>query len=506
MMALWLFLGVVVRRTRSFVVPSSSRRGGRAACAAVETSLLEETTLRPPPSYRLKLATGAEDFRAASEVCEGSFPSGTTAAQHLKALENPGSLSNIFFNVAGEASLVLAYSDDEKAIACAQLVPCVIRAEATSDTLMIGKRAFWAQYVCVEESARKCGVAKALMKWCEAEAASAAHFCEEKSADIWLATETENIAALKLYKGIGFHLDGLRRNHVVMRKEIEELKPSKSHEAGPASSYELRENQHKGAAWLPLFVEEIFPRLFGTFFVFGAFAATLAPFAYHQNAFDALRQLFISDSVFFDLGLGVASACFLELLRRLLVEKTTDDIIDELKNDTSLAAQKECLWRLTGGANALESLFVLFLWQSAAVLSEEAYYRGFVLNGSSRVLATVLPPLLASALGLVLSTTLFALAHTSWVNDDNPQRDEQSLAWLKDTAPAGALLGLLFLATDGRILAPIICHLLANVYWCTRNLDALRNAPQDELNSIFDNVRAERRKIKAAAARRSTNF
>jgi len=463
-----------------------------------------------------------------AELCHRCFEPSTNLARHANALRAPGSLSNVFFNVVGEAS-VAVLRQDGKAVGCAQLVPCELRSEASE--LDRGRRAFWAQYICVDKHYRRSGAATRLMHWCQDEAAASAQGSQAESAEIWLAVILENKAAIELYNRLGFSSVHQRRGHLVMRKKIPAAAESVSSPRGPASRFDVLEC---GGISIKSVLAQILPSLTLGFVALFGICAVLAPLAYRASPTDTLFQLFFktgqdSQLLFINLAadivIGLAAAIFAELCRRLFntlffsskptQQSKGNSIINELIADPSLAAQKESLWRITGGAAAapLTSAIAIIFWQLGAVLSEELYYRGLLLHAFQRLaLAATAPTLTANILALVVSTALFALAHADWAQadgtqyDNNDQREKRGAEWFLQTAPFGALFALLCLLTSDRILAPIITHLTLNVAWCLADLNDLRQAPRAQLASVFDDLRSSRQEQMQQQQQSSSSF
>ena len=475
------------------------------AAAAAATALAEEGELM------FSIARGPEDYVGAGVLCEQCFP-GTTAKAHSKVLKEPDSLANVFFDVAGEASL-LVVTRDGKTIACAQLVPCVVRQEATGDPAMVGQRAFWAQYVCVDSTMRRRGLATKLMQWCEDEVKSAVATSRAENADMWLAARVDSEPAVRLYDGLGFKCFDKepRSYHVVMRKTIDGCGETREQNnlRGRASTFDVVVGGQATptVSWSAV-VDQVAPNLLIALVGILGVTALVGPFT-GTSLFTMLPATPLD--TFLDLQVGLLAAFAAELLRRRFlptVKEKADDsysLVEELRSDPSLAAQVDRLWRITGGATAstLDSLLAVVFWQAAAALSEELYYRGLVQNGSTRLVDFLTDgnSPVAALLGLLFSTSLFALAHTQWVDVAGEQKspdifpvakdsNARRLDWIIETAPFGLLFGLLFLGTSSRLLAPFVCHLALNVYWTAKDLDELRAAPRADLATIFDDVRS----------------
>mmetsp|Transcript_3140 Transcript_3140/g.9577 ORF Transcript_3140/g.9577 Transcript_3140/m.9577 type:complete len:524 (+) Transcript_3140:59-1630(+) len=508
MTALLLLLLLKGRTTRAFRGSSLGRlRVARVESAVVEIPSSSTTQETPPPTekttYSLRLASTESDFEAGATLCGKCFPT-TTAQEHGKVLRSPNSLANVFFDVAGEASLAVAFAED--AMACAQVVPCVVRAEASA--AFVGRRAFWVQYVCVEESWRRRGVARDLMSWVEDEVAVAAHRSKADAADIWLAARVDAAPAIALYRSLGFaeSADSGPPNLVVMRKSVKAADASSSGDMrGKASAFDVLVAEKNAAVSWSAVVDQVGPRALFAFVAALGFFALLVPFS-GTSAFVALQTLLLPPTALqgaIHVQMGLVAAAMAELYRRRFLaddERREDEVpsstaskseklLRDLRQDASLAAQKESLWRISGGASApaLETFAAIFVWQTVACVSEELYYRGLLLNGVKRFVHFLgAPPLLPGLVGLVLSTAVFSLAHADWVDSEQPDSQAQRLDWLTHTAPFGALFGLLFLLANDSLLAPFVCHLACNLYWLNSDLDDLRQAPRAQLAAIFD--------------------
>lgn len=452
-------------------------------------------------AWPVTVADSEEKFQKCAELCGEAFPD-NPASKHGAVLRAPASLSNVYFNVEGEASVAVIESEG-RTVGCAQIVPCVIREEASD---MPGDRAFWVQYVCTAQAAQRRGVGKALMAWCEREASRAAKISRKDTADLWLAVNRDNEPALNLYKKLGFEADPrMRKGRVVMTKTVtvssvpEENSHDDSGEVGPASLFNLREDDP--GPWSVVFEQA------GGYFGLAAIALAgdslmLAPFLYKSDAGDVVRSLFFSAGVSGlarDVAIGLVAAAGSVILYELVSdeEKIEDlDIVKALEDDPSVAAQQLAIWRVTS-AGTKDALFPIALWQLVASTSEELYYRSLVLNGGHRLMALAgAPGAVSLTFPLFVSTALFSLAHSSWANsdfadvDDNDERTgELGLEWIKSTAPFGLLFGILFLATEDRVIAPLVAHTAYNTFAISRIAKAHRNADDRErLADIFDRV------------------
>lgn len=451
---------------------------------AVVTSR-EEAASISHGGMRLEVAENERDFTVCGELCAECFPS-SSALQHSKVLRNPASLSNVFFDAAGEASVAMVLADDE-VVGCAQLVPCVVRPEATDKP---GERAFWVQYVCVREKARRKGAATTLMAWCECEAGRAAASSRAtRGAEVWLAARQENAPALSLYKGLGFSADELpRRGHIVMRKRVPAVFAGVE-STGPAARFDIL-GSSGGGPWataadlVARSLVLVVAALIGT-------SCLVAPFFY-ESALNMFQSLFFGAGlagVTQDLAAGLVTACVAEfIVSRQRPQKDDDnEVLDELGRDPSLAAQKLALWDITYGATA-DATLPIAVWQLFASAAEELYYRALILNGLHRGLALIIPDAAGAAVGLVASTALFAFAHADWAEDN----DELKLNWLKETAPFGLVFGLLFLLQGDRLLAPLLAHAGLNTYWSAIDANKLKRVQDRQaLADIFRRTRRE---------------
>ncbi|KAJ8598098.1 hypothetical protein CTAYLR_005576 [Chrysophaeum taylorii] len=455
-------------------------------------SKVEEATL-------VSVAREASDFEAAGKLCALCFPS-SKASQHTKILRNPAALANVFFDAAGPSSLaVVREAKERRTVACAQLVPCLVREEACDDVDFSRRRAFWVQYVCVDASKRRRGLGSALMSWCEREASRAARLSEATNVDLWLAVKDDNGPALTLYDRLGFDaVEGTRRGHVVMRKTVPPDLAEAAEPRGPASRFDLLSSA--GGPWGVVARSLSDSLLFAGLGLFGLFAV-VCPAVYDFNPAAMARDLLVSGgpkAVVADVGVGLAAAIASQLFKNRQYNK---GVVSEFREDMSYAAQKQQLWDLTSGATKQSGqlLAPLFFYLLPGVLSEELYYRGLVLNGLHRIIvgrADHIQPLVsvvAAAFALLFSSTIFALAHVDWVQDDEPDADAKRLDWIKETFPDGLVFGLLLLLTNSRLVAPVVAHLATNFYWTLVEIDRFYEADRASLAAVFDDLKRRQR-------------
>ena len=469
-----------------------------AAADALQTTLpkrrsssLAATTLTSERT--LAVASNRGDLRAAAELCGVAFPP-ASADEHFRVLSDPACLANVFFDVRGRASVALL-REDGLSIGCAQVVPCAVRKEASSNN--IGKPVLWVQCLCVTPTSRRTGAARALMAWAEREASSAAQASGVSDAEIWLAVQEANNAARSLYEGLGFTNDegGLRLGHAVMRKSVPAAAAAVTGDPrGPAASFDLvaAETPSSGPP-LDKALQEAAPAgLVGVVALLGA-SALVAPFCYGglgEPAPLAMWKSWIGGpfSIISDVALGLVVACGAELARKTLANDDDDDPIAALEQNPSLAGQKAALWRVTGAATAspADAITAIAAWQLLVALSEELYYRGLIQNGAYHAVgAATGSGLVGDAVSLLGTSALFAVAHAGFVQDVEDGEGEMSqsemvMDWITDVAPFGAMLALEFAVTGHRIVAPLATHTALNTYWSALDAAKLRAAPDRE--------------------------
>ena len=442
----------------------------------------------------LAVASNRGDLRAAAELCGVAFPP-ASADEHFRVLSDPACLANVFFDVRGRASVALL-REDGLSIGCAQVVPCVVRKEASSNN--IGKPVLWVQCLCVTPTSRRTGAARALMAWAEREASSAAQASGVDAAEIWLAVQEANNAARSLYEGLGFTNDegGLRLGHAVMRKSVPAAAAAVTGDPrGPAASFDLvaAETPSSGPP-LDKALQEAAPAgLVGVVALLGA-SALVAPFCYGglgEPAPLAMWKSWIGGpfSIISDVALGLVVACGAELARKTLAnDDADDDPVAALEQNPSLAGQKAALWRVTGAATAspADAVTAIAAWQLLVALSEELYYRGLIQNGAYHAVgAATGSGLVGDAVSLLGTSALFAVAHAGFVQDVEDGEGEMSqsemvMDWITDVAPFGAMLALEFAVTGHRIVAPLATHTALNTYWSALDAVKLRAAPDRE--------------------------
>ena len=469
-----------------------------AAVDALQTTLpkrrnsrLAATTLTSERT--LAVASNRGDLRAAAELCGVAFPP-ASADEHFRVLSDPACLANVFFDVRGRASVALL-REDGLSIGCAQVVPCAVRKEASSNN--IGKPVLWVQCLCVTPTSRRTGAARALMAWAEREASSAAQASGVSDAEIWLAVQEANNAARSLYEGLGFTNDegGLRLGHAVMRKSVPAAAAVTGDPRGPAASFDLvaAETPSSGPP-LDKALQEAAPAgLVGVVALLGA-SALVAPFCYGglgEPAPLAMWKSWVGGpfSIISDVALGLVVACGAELARKTLSnDDADDDPVAALEQNPSLAGQKAALWRVTGAATAspADAITAIAAWQLLVALSEELYYRGLIQNGAYHAVgAATGSGLVGDAVSLLGTSALFAVAHAGFVQDVEDGEGEMSqsemvMDWITDVAPFGAMLALEFAVTGHRIVAPLATHTALNTYWSALDAAKLRAAPDRE--------------------------
>mmetsp|Transcript_7828 Transcript_7828/g.27842 ORF Transcript_7828/g.27842 Transcript_7828/m.27842 type:complete len:365 (+) Transcript_7828:2-1096(+) len=347
--------------------------------------------------------------------------------------------------------------------------------------------------------------------------AAAAAGAAAPRADIWLAVEETNKAARQLYARIGYAaVDGemeIRRGHVLLQKTVAAAPAAaeiSAAERGSASTFDVLAPAPASLA------DFVAPHVLFSLVAVLGISALVSPLAYAGASpsppVALLGDIFDARHCLPDAALAAGAAFAAERYRLArAARKAPVDVLEELRADASLVAQKRALWRLTGGGagSPARAVAVVGAWQLAAALGEELYYRGLVHGGAARALGHVFdgaPFSLAAALpyesvalplrlvadggALAVSTALFAAAHTLWVDDDDPGAAEKKADWIEQTAPFGALLGLLFATTNHRLLAPVLTHAFLNTYWCALDLAELRKVPRQDLAQIFDEADA----------------
>ena len=469
-----------------------------AAATALQTTLPKRRRTRlaattATAERTLAVASNRGDLRAAAELCGVAFPP-ASADEHFRVLSDPACLANVFFDVRGRASVALL-REDGLSIGCAQVVPCAVRKEASSNN--IGKPVLWVQCLCVTPTSRRTGAARALMAWAEREASSAAQASGVSDAEIWLAVQEANNAARSLYEGLGFTNDegGLRLGHAVMRKSVPAAAAVTGDPRGPAASFDLvaAETPSSGPP-LDKALQEAAPAgLVGVVALLGA-SALVAPFCYGglgEPAPLAMWKSWVGGpfSIISDVALGLVVACGAELARKTLSnDDADDDPVAALEQNPSLAGQKAALWRVTGAATAspADAVTAIAAWQLLVALSEELYYRGLIQNGAYHAVgAATGSGLVGDAVSLLGTSALFAVAHAGFVQDVEDGEGEMSqsemvIDWITDVAPFGAMLALEFAITGHRIVAPLATHTALNTYWSALDAAKLRAAPDRE--------------------------
>ena len=197
-------------------------------CATTASLLLSGIHPRAPPPRcsSVREAAGVREDWAASGLLAQIF--GGASLFHLSSLKAPQLTANVFFKPIDPPVIAIA-GDAAAPTGVAQLLRVTLTtASGATDT--ISPVAF-IQNVAVAENARRQGVARTLVGWCEAHALNQWSGVSEA----WLAVGTENAGAISLYESLGYTRLTVRMGNVIMRKSLVEEADASAAAAARAS-------------------------------------------------------------------------------------------------------------------------------------------------------------------------------------------------------------------------------------------------------------------------------
>jgi ribosomal protein S18 acetylase RimI-like enzyme len=170
-------------------------------------------------------STGVAATAAVREVDDwrGDWAAAQTLAQvfggpamfHLSSLRAPQLTANVFFAPLEAPVVAVATTADGEQAGVVQLLQ-VRLTEAAAGSAAKGAPVAFVQNVAVVEAARRQGVARALVAWCEAHARAQWPAVEEA----WLAVGVDNAPAIALYETLGYERRTVSMGNVVMRRPL----------------------------------------------------------------------------------------------------------------------------------------------------------------------------------------------------------------------------------------------------------------------------------------------
>lgn len=160
-----------------------------------------------------RASTLTEEFRCARLVadCFGGWP-----FARLASLRAPGLEANVFFRPIGPPAVAAALDSDGGLCGTAQLMKVELSRATGAESA--GRVVAFTQSVSVAAAARRRGVGRALVAFCEEEAREA--WAADGVDEAWLAVATENEAARALYDSLGYQSCGEARGNLLLRKRL----------------------------------------------------------------------------------------------------------------------------------------------------------------------------------------------------------------------------------------------------------------------------------------------
>ena len=175
-----------------------------ATASALRPTLVRGTPARavtraavpPEPAFAVRASASlAEDWQSA-ELLHRCF--GGPTLTYLASLKSPVLNANVFFRPTADPEVVVAVADGT-VLGVAQVMRVTLQAAAGVGEA--GRTVAYVQSVAVAEGHRRCGLATALMVYCETRALEA---WGDDAAQMWLALGALNGAARPLYEARGF--------------------------------------------------------------------------------------------------------------------------------------------------------------------------------------------------------------------------------------------------------------------------------------------------------------
>lgn len=452
----------------------------RLAADASETS--RPPSMRPrvreiAPERNVLKTFGSKDWSAA-RLLHDCF--GGPTMTYLATLRSPELNSNVFFRPlapavvaaveASEAELPSSLRND--LAGCAQLLRVRLREAAGEGTEGSRPAVAYIQSVAVDEALRRRGIARELIRWCEARAIE--QWRGDQAVDeVWLAVAEVNAAALALYASLGYERRRVVMGNVLMRKQLVHQRPPPQRSSGIGDGVRMSiesggSGGSGGVGLKPLLANVGVQALYASVAALGV-SLLLVPFGGPSvasllgtaglweipNSFEFVGFRGSGDSggsgsgvllavrglAECALGAGVASVelarqgVLNELFASAANDKTGGKTGGEgeggdaaaqgpqLEYTRAQADQMRPLYEISAGEGAVPvALGAIAAWQLAIGVAEELYYRGFVESLGVRVLA---PPaaLIGDGAGLALregfpllvSAALFGLVHAEFV-------------------------------------------------------------------------------------------
>jgi len=443
---------------------------------------------------------------------------------HFASLAAPWASSNVFFDSAGPALTAAVADSTGEYVACAQLIPAVLRREA-KDALNPGvsspPNVFFVQSVAVVPGSRRKGYGKKLMMWAEHEAKS------QGASEMWLAVKEGEAAAVALHESCGYAsvTSTPTFGNIIMRKSIQVI-----------SSLGQDRDKEQGVSFVnkeieqfsPIVPVELDPSSLSAYA--GTSASTLSR---PRPSISAMGKelsgqsvvLFVAclgiSAVVAPLGgrslldlfqggvgpwAGAASGAFLGVATaaaRVSLGGPEPGLVEACREDDGLRAQKSVLYRVTGAQGPTPSaLAFLATWQIIVALSEELYYRGLLQSAGQSALTALVglqsgPTSDASSLTvlcevapLVFSSVIFGVAHVEWAESGGESGHTSASAgssfqWFFETFLWSLLYGTAFAASGHNLAFPVFTHAAQNIWWCLSDLKDMGDADPAILRELF---------------------
>lgn len=432
---------------------------------------------------RMRRATSWRDLWDASRVLQSAFPE-SNACGHFAALTVPGlTHANVFFTPDGRPIVGIAEDSDLGVVGVVQVIPG--KPSRVTPAGMEGPMGF-VQNLATEDAVRRQGCGESLMRWAEREAQllGIRRLC--------LAVDATNVPARMLHAKLNFTnvISEPVFGNFLLAKDVDPSVPPKENDEGCGQGDEgehglVGEGQvddsdgggedeekhrhashsHAGPGFSPLaLVRELSVQgMYASIAIVGI-SLLVAPFG-GLSASDVVT----APAPAWDLALGISTAAAVLYVRR-------DEWLEGTgpSGSTSMAASTARQWApgeriLQGESKGGIIIAVMVLWQFGIAVSEELYFRGLLQNGLRFIGHSVagsepLAEAVVTIASLAMPSLLFGAIHTEWVDGEDLESARARKIWFRESAATSLLFGSLCAVTEGRVLAPIMCHGLMNSF------------------------------------------
>lgn len=451
----------------------------------------------------VRSATDVSELWAASRLLATSFADNSPVSTpwRLCTLRYPALEANVFFDVAGDPAIGIAQADGGEVVGCAQLIPARMKSPYAANT---PPTVAFVQNLAVAQPCRRSGIGRSLMEWCEAAAADAG------LQELWLAAAEDRPEVGAFHASLGYEQAAAAAGNRLLRKRTPvggATLPSSSANSSPSSRKAVQAADGKtepaarsdeGICFTAL-ATEMGVQLMYALVASAGISLLIAPLG--GRGLDALCAIappgasWVPATADGAIGL-VSAACILGLRRdEWLAEPSApmtsaasddDDVSERILEQSAVAQLAPAARILRSETRSASIVAAVCAWQLPIAVAEELYYRGLVQNGLQGALAAGLSTLagageagmglgataLAEGLALAVSSLLFAIVHTAWVDEvsacmpDAPpvvELEEAKRRWLVESGGASLVFGALFIATSHTLFAPIACHAALNI-------------------------------------------